>query len=134
MSLRGRSSSRRFPTASLLVWTRSGAVTADESDRHIVASTVDLGRNLRLCTVAEGVEERDTYERLAQMGCVQAQGFDSAARSPPPTWKSGPVATPDQDPPRLSSGHFASGAHVSACSYATLEAWHAAIRPLRSRC
>ena len=50
-------------------------MTADESDRHIVASTVDLGRNLGLHTVAEGVEDRDTYERLARMGCRQAQGY-----------------------------------------------------------
>jgi diguanylate cyclase (GGDEF)-like protein len=50
-------------------------MTEDESDRHIVASTVDLGRNLGLHTVAEGVEDRGSYERLAQMGCRQAQGY-----------------------------------------------------------
>ena len=50
-------------------------MTHDESDRHIVASTVDLGRNLGLHTVAEGVEDRETYERLARMGCQQAQGY-----------------------------------------------------------
>ena len=47
----------------------------DESDRHIVASTVDLGHNLGLQTVAEGVEDRDAYEHLARMGCDQAQGY-----------------------------------------------------------
>ena len=50
-------------------------MTEDESDRHIVASTVDLGRNLGLETVAEGVEDRGSYERLADMGCRQAQGY-----------------------------------------------------------
>ncbi|CAA9509988.1 MAG: diguanylate cyclase/phosphodiesterase (GGDEF & EAL domains) with PAS/PAC sensor(s), partial [uncultured Solirubrobacteraceae bacterium] len=47
----------------------------DESDRHIVASTVDLGRNLGLQTVAEGVEDRAAYEHLARMGCDHAQGY-----------------------------------------------------------
>ena len=50
-------------------------MTQEESDHHIVASTVDLGRNLGLQSVAEGVEDRDTYERLAQMGCRHAQGY-----------------------------------------------------------
>jgi diguanylate cyclase (GGDEF)-like protein len=50
-------------------------MTRDESDRHIVASTVDLGRNLGLQTVAEGVEDRESYERLAEMGCDLAQGY-----------------------------------------------------------
>ena len=51
------------------------AMAEDESDRHIVASTVDLGRNLGLDTVAEGVEDRSAYEELARMGCRQAQGY-----------------------------------------------------------
>ncbi|MBA2644509.1 MAG: bifunctional diguanylate cyclase/phosphodiesterase [Solirubrobacterales bacterium] len=50
-------------------------MTQDESDRHIVASTVDLGHNLGLHTVAEGVEDRASYEELARMGCQQAQGY-----------------------------------------------------------
>jgi EAL domain-containing protein (putative c-di-GMP-specific phosphodiesterase class I) len=50
-------------------------MVSDESDRHIVASTIDLGRNLGLDTVAEGVEDRATYEELARLGCEQAQGY-----------------------------------------------------------
>ena len=51
------------------------AMSENESDRPIVASTVDLGRNLGLHSVAEGVEDRASYERLAEMGCEQAQGY-----------------------------------------------------------
>ena len=41
----------------------------------IVRSTIDLGRNLGLVVVAEGVEDAPMLGRLAEMGCVVAQGF-----------------------------------------------------------
>ncbi|MGZ4129943.1 MAG: putative bifunctional diguanylate cyclase/phosphodiesterase, partial [Actinomycetota bacterium] len=48
----------------------------DPNDAMIVAATVELGRNLGLRVVAEGVEDRETLEELARMGCDMAQGFE----------------------------------------------------------
>jgi EAL domain-containing protein (putative c-di-GMP-specific phosphodiesterase class I) len=45
------------------------------SDEIIVRSTVDLGHNLGLRVVAEGVESEDTVARLARLGCDRAQGY-----------------------------------------------------------
>jgi EAL domain-containing protein (putative c-di-GMP-specific phosphodiesterase class I) len=47
----------------------------DANDTMIVRATVDLGRNLGLQVVAEGVEDRGTLARLAEFGCDLAQGF-----------------------------------------------------------
>jgi len=47
----------------------------DPNDRMIVQATVDLGRNLGLRVVAEGVEDAETMERLVEMGCDMAQGY-----------------------------------------------------------
>jgi predicted signal transduction protein with EAL and GGDEF domain len=46
----------------------------DPNDFLIVRATVDLGRNLGLRTVAEGVENLETFDLLAQFGCDEAQG------------------------------------------------------------
>ncbi len=46
----------------------------DESDMVIVRSTVDLGHALGLRVIAEGVEDLETLERLAALGCDRAQG------------------------------------------------------------
>ena len=42
---------------------------------HIVRSTIELGHNLGLRVVAEGVESGDTMESLRQMGCDLVQGY-----------------------------------------------------------
>jgi diguanylate cyclase (GGDEF)-like protein len=47
----------------------------DENDDVIVRSTIDLGHNLGLRVVAEGVETQETWDRLAALGCDTAQGF-----------------------------------------------------------
>ena len=47
----------------------------DENDAVIVRSTIDLGRNLGLRVVAEGVEDEATWRDLAQLHCDQAQGY-----------------------------------------------------------
>jgi diguanylate cyclase (GGDEF)-like protein/PAS domain S-box-containing protein len=46
-----------------------------EPDAIIVSSTINLAHNLGLKVVAEGVECRDTLEKLRGMGCDQAQGY-----------------------------------------------------------
>jgi diguanylate cyclase (GGDEF)-like protein len=47
----------------------------DENAALIVRSTIDLGRNLGLRVVAEGVETREVWEQLARLGCHVAQGY-----------------------------------------------------------
>jgi diguanylate cyclase (GGDEF)-like protein len=61
-----------------------GMLTND-NDRVIVRSIVDLGRNLRLTVVAEGVETSATWEALMAIGCDMAQGY----------WLGEPMAAPD---------------------------------------
>jgi len=41
----------------------------------IVRSTVELGHNLSLRVVAEGVEDEPTLDLLASFGCDLAQGY-----------------------------------------------------------
>jgi len=47
----------------------------DEDDATIVRSTIDLGRNLGLEVVAEGVETEEVWSRLEKLGCTLAQGY-----------------------------------------------------------
>ena len=47
----------------------------DESDAMIVRTVIDLGRNLGIRVVAEGVEDTETWERLTQLGCDVVQGY-----------------------------------------------------------
>ncbi|MFC7534156.1 putative bifunctional diguanylate cyclase/phosphodiesterase [Actinoplanes sp. GCM10030250] len=50
-------------------------MTNDRSDHALVESTVELGRNLGLTVVAEGVEDSATAEALRELGCDVAQGY-----------------------------------------------------------
>jgi EAL domain-containing protein (putative c-di-GMP-specific phosphodiesterase class I) len=45
------------------------------TDRAIAQSILDLGRNLGLEVVAEGITDQDTVELLQGMGCSLGQGF-----------------------------------------------------------
>jgi EAL domain-containing protein (putative c-di-GMP-specific phosphodiesterase class I) len=47
----------------------------NEDDAIIVRSTIDLGRNLGLDVVAEGVESKQVWDRLKDLGCTAAQGY-----------------------------------------------------------
>jgi diguanylate cyclase (GGDEF)-like protein len=51
------------------------SMTADDANTKIVRSIVDLGHNLGLRVVAEGVEDRITWDALAALGCDIAQGY-----------------------------------------------------------
>jgi diguanylate cyclase (GGDEF)-like protein len=55
----------------------------DANDFMIVRATVELGRNLGLRVVAEGVEDLDTFDRLAEFGCDEAQGYYISRPIPP---------------------------------------------------
>jgi diguanylate cyclase (GGDEF)-like protein len=48
---------------------------SDPGNATIVQSTIDLGHNLGLKVIAEGVETERCYGALARMGCDYAQGF-----------------------------------------------------------
>jgi EAL domain-containing protein (putative c-di-GMP-specific phosphodiesterase class I) len=50
-------------------------MASDDNDAVIVRSIIDLGRNLDLRVVAEGVESRALWNRLAMLGCDIAQGY-----------------------------------------------------------
>jgi EAL domain-containing protein (putative c-di-GMP-specific phosphodiesterase class I) len=51
------------------------SMALDDSDATIVRSTIDLGHNLGLSVVAEGVETVEAFDRLRQGGCDVAQGY-----------------------------------------------------------
>ncbi len=67
---------QRLPVQEIKV-DRSFVMTmgANESDAAIVKSIVDLGHNLGLRVVAEGVEDRVSWDLLARQGCDIAQGY-----------------------------------------------------------
>ena len=54
----------------------------DPTSRAMVESSLDLARKLGLTAVAEGVEDRETWEWLRSQGCPQAQGFYICAPMP----------------------------------------------------
>jgi diguanylate cyclase (GGDEF)-like protein len=56
---------------------------SDESDLIIVRSTINLGHDLGLTIIAEGVEDADTLRKLAVLGCDLAQGYHLSRPLPP---------------------------------------------------
>ena len=54
---------------------RVSPMLSDDSDLIIVRSTINLGHDLGLKVVAEGVEDEATFHRLAGLGCDFAQGY-----------------------------------------------------------
>jgi diguanylate cyclase len=51
------------------------AMSSDRRNAIVVRSTIELAHNLGLRTVAEGIEDAYTFERLRALGCELAQGF-----------------------------------------------------------
>jgi diguanylate cyclase (GGDEF)-like protein/PAS domain S-box-containing protein len=67
---------RRFPIDALKVdqsFVRDLATDAD--DASVVSAVIDMGRNLHMRVVAEGVETRAQLAFLEHQGCREAQGF-----------------------------------------------------------
>jgi diguanylate cyclase (GGDEF)-like protein/PAS domain S-box-containing protein len=50
-------------------------MSADSTDRELVAAVVGMGRALNLCVVAEGIETAEQAEVLREMGCDLGQGY-----------------------------------------------------------
>jgi diguanylate cyclase (GGDEF)-like protein len=51
------------------------AMGSDTRNAIVIRSTIELAHNLGLRTVAEGIEDAYTFERLRALGCELAQGF-----------------------------------------------------------
>jgi diguanylate cyclase (GGDEF)-like protein len=82
-----------------------GMLTESE-DEVIVKSTIDLGHNLQLSVVAEGVEDDETLAALTAMGCDIAQGYGIAIPLTAPdfvTWVRQHRARQASDPVRARS-------------------------------
>jgi predicted signal transduction protein with EAL and GGDEF domain len=54
------------------------------NDEVIVRSTIELGHNLGLRVVAEGVEDEETLNELRRLGCDEAQGYHLSRPVPAP--------------------------------------------------
>ena len=63
---------------------------ADSIDSAVITrSIIDLGRNLALDVIAEGVEDQQAWDLLHDLGCVHAQGYFIARPMAPevfPAW------------------------------------------------
>jgi len=67
---------RRLPVGELKIdKSFVSEMTTDPSSGVIVRSTCDLGHNLGLVVLAEGVEDRETWELLREHGVDLAQGY-----------------------------------------------------------
>ena len=75
---------RRLPIDEIKI-DRSFVMNMDEEadDVAIVRSTIDLGRNLGLEVVAEGVETQAIWDKLRELGCSVAQGYFLSRPVPP---------------------------------------------------
>jgi EAL domain-containing protein (putative c-di-GMP-specific phosphodiesterase class I) len=50
-------------------------IGTDYHDVHIVQSIINLGHNVGMTVIAEGVENQETSDRLKDLGCDAIQGF-----------------------------------------------------------
>lgn len=50
-------------------------ITSNENDAVIVRSMIDLAHNLGRKVVAEGIEQKETWDLLSILGCDDAQGY-----------------------------------------------------------
>jgi len=57
-------------------------ITQDTHDQIITRAIVDLGINLAMDVVAEGIETQDTWDHLANLGCHAVQGYHLAKPMP----------------------------------------------------
>jgi EAL domain-containing protein (putative c-di-GMP-specific phosphodiesterase class I) len=73
--------------------------SSDSRNAIVVRSTIELAHNLGLRTVAEGIEDAFTFERLRALGCELAQGFHMSKPLPAARllqwWDNHSTAAPD---------------------------------------
>jgi PAS domain S-box-containing protein len=67
---------RHLPVTQLKIDTEFiTGIGGDAADRRVVESMVAVARNFEMTTVAEGVEDRKTFERLDELGVDLVQGY-----------------------------------------------------------
>jgi EAL domain-containing protein (putative c-di-GMP-specific phosphodiesterase class I) len=79
---------KKFPLNGLKIdrsFVRELRLKAD--DQAIVGSTVALSRQLGLTVIAEGIEDGDTAEFLARIGCNEGQGYFFGRPMPAPEFE-----------------------------------------------
>ena len=75
---------RRLPVSELKVdRTFIAGMLEQPEDKTLVRSVVELGHNLGMTVVAEGVEDEATLTALAELGCDVAQGYHLGRPMPP---------------------------------------------------
>ena len=75
---------------------------AHEGDEKIVTSIIELAHALGLKVIAEGAEDDDTIDRLAELGCDFVQGYGLTRPLPPEDfadWLRAPDASGADRPP-----------------------------------
>ena len=79
------------------------SMSTEPADAAIVEATIGLAQRLGIRTVAEGVEDDATWERLAALGCDLIQGF--AISRPVPASEFEPLlwASPSGRPARIAA-------------------------------
>jgi len=88
-------------------------VAERSKDAAIVRSTVDLGHSLGLTVVAEGVESEAVMQKLRELGCDIAQGFEISRPIPATAFCDWLSTCPWDTPVTRALGHRAS-AHMKA--------------------
>lgn len=67
---------RHLPVTQLKIDTEFIAgIADDDADRRVVESMVAVARNFEMTTVAEGVEDQATFERVEELGVDLVQGY-----------------------------------------------------------
>ena len=61
----------------------TGRAVTDARTAAIVAGTVELAHRLGLRLVAEGVHDEATWQRMAELGCDESQGYLHSGPLPP---------------------------------------------------
>ena len=96
-------------------------MTTDHRREAIVRATIALGHDLGFEVVAEGVEDRETWELLGALGCDVAQGYHIARPMPPAdvarwltSWDPELLVArrPALEPRRRAAAHRATSRHV----------------------
>lgn len=80
----------------------------DKDDATIVRSTIDLGHNMGLVVVAEGVEDKASWDMLNAMGCDLAQGYYIGR----PMAADALLNWIEQAPWKVANGELMSGGHT----------------------
>jgi diguanylate cyclase (GGDEF)-like protein len=75
---------RRLPVNEVKIDRSFVTTLVDDPDNQVIVRAItDLGTNLNLTVIAEGVEDQPTWNHLAGLGCHAIQGYHLAKPMPP---------------------------------------------------